>query len=138
MNRTNLQELSKTRIKEARVLLDKGYPAGAYYLCGYSIECALKACVASQTKEHDFPDKQMAQKSHTHNLVELFSLSGFYQDFKTDWQSYPKLELNWGIVSNWSEISRYTLDNNINDAKDIYRACVSPRVGVLSWIRNRW
>ena len=47
--------------------------AGAYYLLGYSVECALKACIAKQTKKHDFPDKEVVKKSYVHNLVKLGS-----------------------------------------------------------------
>jgi hypothetical protein len=46
MNRNDLQNLSRLREKEAKVLLDNGCFAGAYYLLGYAVECALKACIA--------------------------------------------------------------------------------------------
>jgi len=32
---------------------------GAYYLMGYAIECAFKAAISKQIKEHDFPDKKL-------------------------------------------------------------------------------
>jgi HEPN domain-containing protein len=51
MNRTDLQQLAELRIKEARILLDGDSYSGAYYLAGYAIECALKACIAKRTKE---------------------------------------------------------------------------------------
>ena len=57
MNRLDLQQLSDLRIGEAKALLAQGFPEGAYYLAGYSVECALKACIARRTREHDFPDK---------------------------------------------------------------------------------
>jgi len=53
MNRTELQRLSRIRIKEAKFLLDGGCYNGAYYLAGYAVECALKACIAKQTHRHD-------------------------------------------------------------------------------------
>jgi HEPN domain-containing protein len=31
------------------VLLEAGLYAGAYYLAGYAVECALKACIAKKT-----------------------------------------------------------------------------------------
>jgi hypothetical protein len=46
MNRNDFQKISRLRVKEAKALLDNGYPAGAYYLMGYAVECALKACIA--------------------------------------------------------------------------------------------
>lgn len=45
MNRKDLQELSKLRLKEAKLLIDNNSFDGAYYLCGYSVECALKAWI---------------------------------------------------------------------------------------------
>ena len=46
MNRTDLQQPALTRLAEAKALLAAGFPAGAYYLAGYAVECALKACIA--------------------------------------------------------------------------------------------
>ena len=59
MNRNDFQKISRLRVKEAKALLDNGYPAGAYYLMGYAVECALKACIAKQTKRYDFPYEKM-------------------------------------------------------------------------------
>jgi hypothetical protein len=71
MNRNDLQKLAKIRVKDAKVLLDNGRFEGAYYLLGYSVECALKACIAKQINRHEFPDKELAQKVYTHKLSEL-------------------------------------------------------------------
>jgi hypothetical protein len=75
MNRIDLQELSEIRIRESRALLDAGFSDGAYYLAGYAVECALKACIAKRTQEHDFPDKKLVNDSHTHNLKTLLQLA---------------------------------------------------------------
>ena len=60
MTRSDLQLLSRMRQREARVLLVNNHFAGAYYLTGYAVECALKAAVAKQVHRHDFPDKKLA------------------------------------------------------------------------------
>ena len=60
MNRADLQKLANLRIEEAKVLLDNGYYAGSYYLAGYAVECALKACIAKLTKRYDFPPDRSA------------------------------------------------------------------------------
>jgi HEPN domain-containing protein len=57
VDRRDLQELSKVRLKEAKALLDLGLYDGAYYLAGYAVECALKAGIAKETRRHQFPDK---------------------------------------------------------------------------------
>ena len=57
MNRADLQKLSNTRIREAKALFAAGEYSGAYYLAGYAVECALKACFAKNVKQYDFPEK---------------------------------------------------------------------------------
>jgi HEPN domain-containing protein len=49
MNRDTLQRISNQRRREVAVLLEAGLYAGAYYLAGYAVECALKACIAKKT-----------------------------------------------------------------------------------------
>jgi HEPN domain-containing protein len=56
VNRTDFQKLSEIRVREAEVLFENGFYEGAYYLAGYAIECAFKACIAKQIREYDFPD----------------------------------------------------------------------------------
>ena len=55
MDRKDFQELSRVRLKEATALLRLGLFDGAYYLAGYSVECALKACIAKGTQRFEFP-----------------------------------------------------------------------------------
>ena len=67
MNRKDFQELARLRLEEAKCLLDQGHYSGAYYLCGYTVECALKACIAKLTMRHDFPDKKRTLDAYTHD-----------------------------------------------------------------------
>jgi HEPN domain-containing protein len=138
MNRSDFQKLSKLRIREARVLLDSGQFHGAYYLAGYSIECALKACVAKQVKRHDFPDKKLAIEAWQHELEKLVKLAGFALDFEKDRKTDQNLEVNWAIVKDWSESSRYDLEITEVKARDFYNACTARGHGILSWIKKRW
>lgn len=57
MNRQQLKNIALTRLEEVEVLLKNRKYSGAYYLSGYVVECALKACIAKQTKRFDFPDR---------------------------------------------------------------------------------
>jgi HEPN domain-containing protein len=84
MNRADLQQLADLRIKEARILLDGASYSGAYYPAGYAIECALKACIAKPTKEHDFPDKDFVNRSWTHDLEKLLILAELNDQLETD------------------------------------------------------
>lgn len=46
MNRKDLIQLALIRLKESLALLEKGHYDGAYYLCGYFVECGLKELLA--------------------------------------------------------------------------------------------
>ena len=84
MTRKDLQKLLSIRLGEAKLLLAANAPDGAYYLAGYAIECALKACVAKTTKRHDFPDKQRASDSYTHNAKRLVVVAGLESALECD------------------------------------------------------
>jgi hypothetical protein len=66
MTRTEFQELAEVRLKEAETLLAAGLWDGAYYLAGYAVECAVKACIAKGIGAEVFPDKEFANKCFTH------------------------------------------------------------------------
>src|SRR5262245_62138064 len=138
MNRNDLQNLSRLREKEAKVLLDNGCFAGAYYLLGYAVECALKACIAKQIRRYDFPDLTFVRDSHTHNLERLLNLSGLRNDLHREFQTHPTLEVNWTTVKDWSEQARYNSDISEKKARDFYSAVTARGDGVLSWLRKRW
>ena len=138
MNRSDLQALADLRITEAEVLLQNGMNAGAYYLAGYAIECGLKAAVAKQVNRHDFPSKRLANASHTHDLQQLLGLSGLAQQFKRDAGSDPDLELNWAVVKDWRENSRYTTRTSGQQARDLIEAITDPNSGVLTWLKRLW
>ena len=72
MNSSDFQKLSAIRLEEARRLLRSKHYAGAYYLAGYSIECALKACIAAKTKAAEFPPKpDIVRDYYKHDLIAL-------------------------------------------------------------------
>ena len=92
MNRLQFQELTKLRQREAYALLSNRLYAGAYYLIGYAIECSLKACIAKQTKRHDFPDKNETIQSYTHKLEQLMGLSGLLVALEKTMESNRELQ----------------------------------------------
>jgi HEPN domain-containing protein len=75
MTRDDFQQLADVRIAEAKALLDAGFADGAYYLAGYAVECALKACIAKLTNQYDFPPKN-ARDYYTHSIKDLVVLAG--------------------------------------------------------------
>jgi HEPN domain-containing protein len=138
MNRKELQELSRIRLREAAALIKaKRYP-GAYYLLGYAVECALKAYIAKQTKRYNFPDKNLAIKAYVHNLDQLINLVGLKSKLDEDIKKNNVLGVNWAIVRDWNESSRYVSGITSKDARDFYSACTSRKNGILTWIRTKW
>jgi len=137
MNRDDLRQLAQIRLREARALLKNRSNHGAYYLCGYVIECGLKACIAKQTKMYDFPDKETVNKSYTHDLSRLVKVSGLERDLDSEMTKDTTFALNWAIVKDWSEESRYK-KHTTKKAKDLYSAISNKQHGVLRWIKQHW
>jgi HEPN domain-containing protein len=137
LNRTELQLLSENRARDAETLLNLGQWSGAYYLVGYAVECRLKACIAKQTNQHDFPDKKHADRCFTHDLEALLQVSGLVPQRTLDAQRNPVLGNNWLIVKDWNERARYQLWSE-NQARKLYEAVTNANDGVLSWIKAHW
>ena len=138
MNRRDLQTLTKLRLREARSLLRAGYYEGSYYLAGYAIECALKACIAKQVKRFDFPDKKFWNDSYTHDFGKLLSISGLKQHHEQECQKDKQFALNWALVSAWNVEDRYALSVSRAEAHEIYRCISTRRSGVMSWLKKSW
>jgi hypothetical protein len=137
MNRNELRRLSRIRLKEARVLLEARCFDGAYYLSGYAVECALKACIAKRTKRHDFPEKKRVNDSYSHNLTILVGVAGLKTILEQETNRHPAFSLNWTTVKDWSEERRYRLTSE-REARDLYRAITTRQHGVMQWIRQHW
>lgn len=137
MNRRDLKNLALTRLKEVEVLLKNRQYSGAYYLSGYVIECALKACIAKQTQKFDFPDKNTVRDSYTHDLEKLVKVAKLDTPLKSLLNDDPDFSLRWSTVKDWSEESRYQKHNR-QEALDIYSAITDTNHGVLQWLQQHW
>lgn len=137
MNRNDLRDLAHIRLREAQVLLKKGCYEGAYYLCGYAVECGLKACIAKKTKLYDFPDKNAVNASYTHNLLNLVKTAGLGRTLEEETKKDKIFESNWAVVKDWTESSRYERLSE-KKAKDLYSAAINRKHGVLQWIKQCW
>lgn len=138
MNRADLQRLSRMRQLEAQVLLNAGHFAGAYYLLGYAVECALKARLCKKVKHHDFPDRDLALKSFTHDLQALINTAELKTELDAEIKANPQFRLNWGVVAEWSESSRYATSITEVEARGLHVACTDRKNGILRWIKKRW
>lgn len=138
MDRDDFKEISKLRINDARVLFRAKQYQGAYYMAGYSVECALKACIAKRTKRFEFPDKEFARTVWTHELETLLKSSGLKRDLDEEMLINSALKLNWTVVKDWNETKRYDWRITKTDARDFLSACTAHQAGILGWIRKRW
>lgn len=109
-------------------MLAVGRFGAAYYIAGYVIECALKACIARKTNEYDFPPRD-AQKFYSHDLEDLSVRAGLDTELKA-------LGVKWTIVKDWSEESRYETAPE-SKARDLITA-IGGLDGVFECIRRSW
>ena len=137
MNRTLLQQLAEERVRDAKVLLDSGQWSGAYYLAGYAVECALKACIAKQTQLHDFPDKDRVVKSYTHDFDALVIVAGIQADLTAVRKVDQSFLDHWLRVKDWSEKARYR-EWDEPAARSLFEAVTNPTNGVLRWVKQHW
>ena len=139
MNRSDFHKLTEIRMKEAKVLLDNKCYEGAYYLAGYAVECALKACIAKNTQLHDFPPRwQMVRDYYQHGIQSLANLAQLQLALKNQKQSVVQFSLNWDLVCKWSSDKRYETQIDSKTARNLYRAIANSRNGVLVWLKKYW
>jgi hypothetical protein len=136
----DFEALAELRMDEGKALLDKKFYAGAYYLLGYAVECALKACICKHIKRNHIPHKKFVDKFFDHNLEKLLNLSGdktkkFQKRMKKD----PVLDRHWSsIVIKWKETVRYNPNVEPENAKYFYKALTDDEHGVLTWLKKCW
>lgn len=95
----------------------------------------MKACIAKQTRRYEFPDKDKASKTHIHNLADLLKLVNV-KELK-DLLLGSSVRVNWHLVTDWSEQSRYKMMGKTN-AESLLKAVADPENGVLACIRRFW
>ena len=108
-----------------------------FYLAGYAVECALKACIAKGTRRGEFPDKKKVESSHSHNLLQLSRVAGLDEACLEKGAKDPDFRNNWDYVQSWSEQSRYQR-HRLETARALLEAVGDPRHGVMSWIKQQW
>lgn len=139
MNRAELQQLSTERIEDARALLAANQWSGAYYLAGYSLECALKSCVLAYIERTGiiFEDKKYAEKCWTHDIEELVRQAALTVERDKAAGANLNLGQNWSIAKDWSESSRYRTSTQLQ-AEKLVSALTDNTDGVLPWVKNFW
>src|SRR2546421_11187878 len=101
----DLKSTARARLRDAEVLLKAKRFDGAFYLCGYSVELALKAKICRTLKWHGFPETNKEFEGllsiKTHDLEILLRLSGVEDRIKT------KYFAEWSQVLDWNPQKRY-------------------------------
>jgi HEPN domain-containing protein len=95
-----MQPIARARLRDAKVLLRARRFDGAFYLCGYSVELALKARICQTLKWPGFPEAanefKALQSLKTHDLEILLRLSGVEARVKA------KYLAEWSVVLDWN------------------------------------
>lgn len=122
-------------------------------MAGYAIECALKACIAKRTRQFDFPDKKLVEKSYSHDLERLLDAAELTAEMQSAVRNNQQMEINWSLTTQWSESSRYELardktiygglgssnePDNFFVARMLVKAIESEEGGILPWIKLYW
>ncbi len=133
--RAEFPQLADERLDEAKALLDLGKWSGAYYLVGYAVELALKACIIKRLMATDaFPAKNFSRDCYTHDLEDLPELAGLDAALAA---SNVDLKTNWVLTKDWSEQRRYHRITEV-EARALVDAIEDAAHGVLPWIKTQW
>jgi hypothetical protein len=108
----DLRTIARSRLTDARALLRSRRYDGAVYLCGYSIELALKARICKNLHWQGFPatskEFQGLTSFRIHDLDMLLHLSGIETKIRT------RFLTDWSVVVIWEPEARY---NPVGSAK---------------------
>jgi hypothetical protein len=138
LTRRDFQQLAEKRLREAESLRRARHYEGAYHLGGLSIECALKAAIAKQTRKFDFPDKTKVLKSYDHNLSRLIEAAGLQHVLAARMETDSTFATNWLIVAKWRIESRYDVNVSRQSVDQFLLSITDKSGGVLSWLRSQW
>lgn len=137
MKRTDLQAIAQSKIDDAELLLEHHRYSNSYYLAGFAVEIAIKACIAKQIAAETIPDKNYIQAIHVHNIAELVGLAGLKPELQNKQTADPEFHTYWGIATKWKTDSRYQAIDPTS-CQLLIQAVVEPEHGVLPWIKTYW
>jgi len=109
-----LKSTATARLKDAEVLFNGRRYHGAYYLCGYAIELALKAKICKTLGWSTFPPVKSFDNYRsfiTHRLDVLLSFTGQDKKIRTRHMA------DWSIIVDWNPELRYSPIGSITRKK---------------------
>ncbi len=139
LNRQQFQRLTDERLADAEILFAAQRWSGAYYLAGYAVECALKACVLAYIEAHMevlFSTRRYVEDCWSHDINKLVKPAGLEKQLELATTS-GDFKLNWRMVESWTERSRYETKSE-KEAKDLLAAITDTADGVLPWLKSLW
>jgi hypothetical protein len=137
LSKSDLQQLAQLRLEDSLFLFQANRPSSAYYLSGYAVELALKACIAALIQPAVIPERAFINAIYTHKLDSLLNTAGLLLDFQRDSKADSEFAAAWAIASKWSEESRYELWDPISAASMI-QAIHDSTHGVYRWVKAHW
>lgn len=137
MTKSDLEKLALLRLEDAIFLLQANRCSSAYYLAGYAVELALKACIAKLVQPNAIPDKAFINAIYVHKLDSLLNTAGLRPAFDADSKADTQLAAYWAIANNWSEESRYAFWDPFA-AASLIQAVHEPNHGVFQWVKKHW
>jgi hypothetical protein len=79
----------------------------------------------------------MVKESYTHDLVKLVKLANLNGALVAQAQADPQFDVNWAVVKDWNETSRYRILSQ-SEATDLISAITQRGHGVFRWTRQHW
>ena len=138
IKRRDLKNLVDRRLTDAHVLMSKRRHASAYYIAGYAVECAIKVCIAEQFRRNTIPDKQLVNKTYTHDFEQLMRTAGIFDKLEKDITIDNGLFSSWNVVKDWSPEVRYETSKTRLEARDLIDAIENQQDGILQWLVQHW
>ena len=135
--RKDLQGLAEAKLFDAVILANAGRHSNAYYLAGYAIELALKACISRQFLAETIPDPALARRVYDHDFGKLVGLAGLSHSLNAAKLADPAFGAHWSTVAEWTEGSRYETADRYS-CELMLEAVRNEPSGVLTWLKKHW
>ncbi len=135
--KSELEVLAQEKLDDAAARLAGNRWSSGYYLAGYSVELALKACIAKVFRADTIPDKDLVNATYSHNFRSLVGTAGLNADLRSREQTDANFAANWGVVNSWSPNARYMRATQ-QQAEELFRAISDQDDGVFAWIKAYW
>jgi len=135
--KAELEALAQEKLDDATALIADSRWSNGYYIAGYAVELALKACIAKVFKADTIPDKDLVNATYSHNFRSLAGTAGLSAELRDREQADANFAANWGVVNSWSPNARYAQTTQ-QQAEELLRAISDQDDGVFAWIKAFW